>query len=420
MLGGARQIDIKEKATNLSPKALVAVLFLSSFFFNSFPHVNSIKDILFYIAVFTFIIFIQREKIELDIVSPLTPPIVLIILWSFITSITAYDVRNSFESLFSHLIKYIVLIVVVSNVFSSKRAIEWLIRVAVISTLIFSLGAIILFYVIPSGNWSTRLGFDSFAHNIICFSTNIAAVYSFYEFRSNNKSYRRWLIGSAMTVFVSTTLLTQSRGGLIALGAAFFFFFLFEKKIKVLLLIVLIIGGGLMISPVKDRFIEKNSVSNQNRLGALLYYVEVFKDHYFKGIGYAIDISKNEKIYANEAYFSKIPEVYRKPLYVISPHSMFLSISVRMGIVGLGLYIYLLLMFFYMDIKISVRGSCERIRNLARTIGAAMIIFLIGGIFEPVFIHQLDMIFFSIIAMNIAMWKISNREWGTKNLYLNG
>jgi O-antigen ligase len=398
---------VKNFFLNQKPKNLIAVIFLSSFFFNAFPHVNSIKDILFYLAFIIFIVSAAKKKIPIDMASPLTLPILLVFVWAVFTSVFAYKIGDSFDSLFSHLVKYIFLWVLVSNVFEDEAMIGWFIRTSIVSILIFCAGAIVYFYVIQANNWSTRLGFDSIAHNIICFGANIAVVFSIYEFRKTKNKYLKQLMIAAILICITTTFLTQSRGGILALVTSVICLLLLDKNLKILLAILLIISIGLLGSPVKDRFLEKKSHSNQHRLGNFLYYVEVIKDHPVKGIGYAIDIFDNKNVYANERYFNRIPKIYRKDRYIIFPHNMFLSLGARTGLVGVGLYLYLLSAYFYMGIKASVRGVSIPSKVLARTMVAAMVAFLVGGMFEPVFIHQLDMIFFSLLAMNTVLWKVS-------------
>ena len=398
---------VKNFFLNQKPNTLIAVIFLSSFFFNAFPHVNAIKDILFYLAFIAFIVLASKKKIAIDFASPLTLPILLILLWAVVTSVFANKIGDSFDSLFSHLVKYIFLWVLVTNVFEDEAMIEWFLRTAIVSILIFCVGAIVYFYVTQANNWSTRLGFDSIAHNIICFGANFAVVFSIYEFRKTKNKYLKALITTAILICITTTFLTQSRGGILALVASVFCLFLLEKNLKIILPVLLIISIGLLGSPVKERFFKEKSGSNQHRLGAILYYIEVIKDHPVKGTGYAIDIFNNENVYANEKYFNRIPKKYRKDIYVIFPHNMFLSLGVRMGLVGISLYLYLLSAYFFMGIKASVQGVTNPSKALARTMVAAMVVFLVGGMFEPVFIHQLDMIFFSLMAMNTVLWKVS-------------
>jgi O-antigen ligase len=390
-----------------TPKRLkqgVLVLLLASFFLNAFPHVNAIKDIFFVLALIGFLVLVVKKRIRASLASPLSLPLVLLLVWAFITSVSAYEKGDSFDSLFSHLFKYLILLIVTANVIDNHTKIRWLIRSFIVSTLCFCIGAVVYYYGIQSNPWSARLGFSAAAHNIICFGANLAVIYSIYEFRVTNSPYVKPLAAASALVFIATTYLTQSRGGILALAASVICLFLMEKKIKILFPLLLIIGVGLMVSPIKDRFLDFQSFSNQHRIGATYYYLEVFKDHPVMGIGYAIDIFDNEMIYASAAYFERIPEVYRKDIYTGFPHSMFLSIGVRMGIVGVGLYLYLLAVFFYMGIKIALRGDDEPSRALAKTLVAAMVVFLVGGLFEPVFIHHLDTIFFSLLAMIAALW----------------
>jgi len=392
---------------NQKPNRLIAIIFLSGFFLNAFPHVNSITSILFLLAFIIFIISLAKKKLELEIVSPLTLPILLILVWAFVTSVFAYKIGDSFDSLLSHLIRYLVLLILISSVFKDKEMVEWFLRTAIVSTLIFCIGAIVYFYVVKAHPWSVRLGFDSFAHNIICFGANIAVVFAIYQIGRTNSIYCKLFMIISILICIATIFLTQSRGGILALVASLFCLALLDRQLKIVLLILLIISIGLLGAPVKNRFFEEKLVSNQHRMGAILYYIEVIKDHPVKGIGYAIDIFDNEHVYANQRYFDRIPEIYRKDIYVIFPHNMFLSLGVRMGLVGIGLYLYLLSTYFFMGLKVSIYGVSNPSKALGRTMVAAMVAFVVGGMFEPVFIHHLDTLFFSLLAINVVLWKIS-------------
>lgn len=382
----------------------VLVLLLFSYFLNAFPHVNAVKDFAFVLAVIGFLALVVKKRIRTCLASPLSLPLLLLLVWAFITSVFAYKTSDSFDSLFSHLFKYLILLFVTANVIDNHAKIRWLTRIFIVSTLLFCIGAVVYYYGIQPNPWSARLGFGAAAHNIICFGANLAVIYSIYEFRVAQSFYIKPLVVVSALVFIATTYLTQSRGGILALAASGICLFLLEKKTKILFALLLIIGVGLMVSPIKDRFLDFKSISNQHRIGATYYYLEVFKDHPVMGIGYAIDIFDNENVYASDTYFKRIPEVYRKDIYTGFPHSMFLSIGVRMGVVGVGLYLYLLAVFFYMGIKIALRGDGDPSETLAATLVAAMVMFLVGGLFEPVFIHHLDTIFFSLLAMIAALW----------------
>jgi O-antigen ligase len=382
----------------------VVGLLLLSFFLNAFPHVNAIKDVAFYLSVLGFFLLVSQKRLRADLISPMSLPLVLLLIWAIITTATAYEINESLDSLQSHLLRYLLLLVVAANLLNSPDKIIWLTRTFILSTLLFCVGAVIYFYGIHSNPWSTRLGFNSTAHNIICFGANLAVIYSIHAFKTTEKNSFKLLLVVSALVFVATTFLTQSRGGILSLAASGFCLFLFEKKMKMLLPLMLILGAGLMVSPIKDRFLDIKSFSNTHRMGATYYYLEVFKDHPVMGIGYAIDIFDNEKVYASDTYFNRIPPIFRNDIFTVLPHSMFLSILVRTGAVGCGLYIYLLGVYFYMGVNIALRGDDEPSRALAKTLVAAMVVFLVGGLFEPVFIHHLDTIFFSLLAMTAALW----------------
>jgi len=375
---------------------------LFSYFLNAFPRVNTIRDIAFLLAFFGFLILSFRKKGKIEFFSPMLISIVLLVVWAAVTTVTAYEVGDSIDSFFSHLIKYVIILLVTINILDSPRKMEWLMITFVLSTLIFCFGAVGYFYFIQSNPWGTRLGFPSMAHNIICFGTNLAAIFSYYILRKTDKKYIKWIFIGCIIIFVASTLLTQSRGGILALTCSFFGVFLLEGKNAKIFMVFFIIGILLLMSPAKMRFLNGTFASDTHRMRIIHYYMEVFKDHPIKGIGFAIDTFKNEKIYGNQDYLDRIPEKYKSDLLPILPHSMFLSVLVRMGVVGFAVYIYMLAVYFYMGIKVYIHE--DRYKKFSVALMAGMIMFLVGGMFEPVFIHYLDTIFFSLLAMNIVLW----------------
>lgn len=380
----------------------VVVFLLMSFALNAFPHVNTIRDIAFCLALLGLLILSFNKKIQIRLISPIFIPIVLLIAWATVTTVTAYEVEDSLDSFLSHLIRYVILLFATVNILGCPRKMEWLMITFVLSTLIFCFGAVGYFYFIQSNPWETRLGFPSMAHNIICFGTNLAAIFSYYILRKTDKKYIKWIFIGCIIIFVASTLLTQSRGGILALTCSFFGVFVLEGKNAQIFMVFFIIGILLLMSPAKMRFLNGTFASDTHRMRIIHYYMEVFKDHPIKGIGFAIDTFKNEKIYGNQEYLDRIPEKYKSDLLPILPHSMFLSVLVRMGVVGFAVYIYMLAVYFYMEIKVYIHE--DRYKKFSVALMGGMIMFLVGGMFEPVFIHYLDTIFFSLLAMNIVLW----------------
>ena len=380
----------------------IKILILLSFFLNAFPHVNTIRDIAFYLASCGFLIFSFKKKIKIRYISPILIPMILLLVWAIVTTVTAYEVGDSLDSLFSHLIRYVILLLITVNILDSPPKMEWLLGTFILSTLIFCFGAVIYFYFFQSKPLSVRLGFPSVAHNIICFGTNLAAIFAFYFLRSaDRKAIKVFMLGSIL-IFIATTVLTQSRGGILALTGSFVFIFFLEKKYNQILIFLLAVGVLIMFLPVKKRF-STNQLVVHHRLGAIHYYLEVFKDHPITGIGLAIDIFKNEKIYESQNYFERIPEKFRD-FHTVLPHSMFLSILVRMGAVGLAIYFYILAIYFYIGMRIYIYEDKNNYKKFSVVLMGGMVMFLIGGMFEPVFIHYLDTIFFSLLAMNVVLW----------------
>ncbi len=87
---------------------------------------------------------------------------------------------------------------------------------------------------------------------------------------------------------------------------------------------------------------------------------------------------------------------------------MFLSIATRTGIIGLILYLYVILAFFIMCLKLIKDGKDAFIKKWGLCILSSGIMFIIKGCFEPIFSHFAELIFFTIFSMATILYRINN------------
>ena len=128
-------------------------------FFNPFPHTTSIQEISFYLSIFLVVLGIISKKMPFPLKSPLSLPLVLFTLWAAIGLFFALDRDNSLHDFYSHLLKYLLLYYMLINVFNSKKRLEWLSWVIIISATLFCLGALGYEYLILGENEnSARFG----------------------------------------------------------------------------------------------------------------------------------------------------------------------------------------------------------------------------------------------------------------------
>jgi O-antigen ligase len=165
-----------------------------------------------------------------------------------------------------------------------------------------------------------------------------------------------------------------------------------------------------LISPVKDRFTNYNDY--HVRLGLAHYSFEMIKDYPIIGSGFSIDTFKDPKFFNPEEYMARIPEKYRKqPHGFFWPHNMLLSIGIRVGLVGLALFLYILFVPAKMCWRLIRFGKDESIRSWGFCVSSIFIMFSAKGLFDPIFTHFADTIFYTILAMITILWRINEEDF---------
>ena len=137
---------------------------------------------------------------------------------------------------------------------------------------------------------------------------------------------------------VTATLLTQTRGAVIALALAMILFGMSNRRGLVLavLLPVLIASVIFTTAASRERFSMKSMQSNE-RIGIVLMYWEMIKEHPVKGIGFGMEMLQKKEFI--RPYYERVPEADRDPGFHVSPHNFYLDVTVRLGVVGLLLYL---------------------------------------------------------------------------------
>lgn len=154
--------QLKKYKSDLHPSELlsrsVPILIGIFIFFNPFPHTTSIKEICFYLALFIVIILILFKKTKLSFRSPLLLPFSLFVFWALAGIFFAVDKENSIHDLYSHLLRYIMLYYLIINFYDTKKHLVGLTWIIIISTAIFSTGALYYYYYTLGHSISSRFG----------------------------------------------------------------------------------------------------------------------------------------------------------------------------------------------------------------------------------------------------------------------
>jgi len=375
-------------------------------FFNPFPHTTAIKEISFYLSVVIVAVSVLFKKTVISLKTPLLVPFGLFILWSFLSIFWALNVKNSIHDFYSHLIRYIILYFILTSFFNSKKRLVCLSWIIIISSTVFSVGGLIYYYLILNNSISVRFatGFTHIPTNFVGFITSFAILLTLHNILTDNHLYHRLFLIICLFSLSSATLLTQTRSSFIALLIAGGIMLINNKKsIFIFTLIFLII---FVATPLKKRFSLDNIVHNERIPNYFIMY-EIIKSHPVIGIGFGNEIySKDINL---KDYRKKIPAKIKSiqaPI-LADPHNMLFSVAVRLGLVGLSIFLSIIFVIGKMCLRSIKEAKDAFIKNWGRCMGSAFIGFFIIGIFEPSFSHLQETVFFTILSMITILWQLN-------------
>lgn len=378
-------------------------------FFNPFSHTTSIKEICFYLSIFIVLILICFKKIDFSFKSPLTLPFALFTAWAFIGLFFALYKENSIHDFYAHLLKYIAIYYILVNFFYSRKRLVVLSWIIIISVTIFSIGGMIYFYLILGNDISARILFKDMSMNTVGFFTIPAILLSLHILIRESKLYTKLILLISLVGTSFVTLLTQSRGAL--LGMIFSLFILFPKNKKVLIVfsLCLVIAVGFM--PLKNRltfFVTFDATMLQNEVRAKLWhtYLEMVKDYPISGTGFGMEIWQHQDLW--DKYTNRVPPEWRT--YQHDPHNMLVSITTRLGLVGLALFLYIIFTFVRMSWVTIKYGKDDFIKSWGLCITATFIAYFTQGMFEEATSHVPAIVLYTIFAIMTILWKINSES----------
>jgi O-antigen ligase len=385
-------------------KSSIPVLMGVLVFFNPFPHTTSIKEICFYLSAALALVLMISKRGVFTFRSPLLLPLLLFAAWSLLSAVFALDIRNSIHDFYSHLIRHMVFYFILINVFLSKRRLAALSWIMVLSAAVLSVGSIGYFYILLGNSLSERLiNFDQLPCNRSSLVAALAIVFSLYLAFTKIRWTRKGILVLCLIPLLALMLLTQTRGTLIALSFSLLLLFFRHGK-----LILVFVCGMLIVfatTPIKNRLFDMET--SYPRLSTHYRSIEILKDYPVIGIGFGMKIYGTSPLLTPERYMPRIPEAYRHYEFFDVPHNMLMSIAVRTGLIGLGLFLYLLIAFVYMCWRLIIKGKDGFIREWGLCILSAFVLFLVVGLFEPVFNHSAETILFALFGMGTILWRMN-------------
>ena len=382
-------------------------------FFTPFSHTTAIKEICFYLSFFIVLILICFNKINFSFKSPITLPFALFTIWAFIGLFFALYKENSIHDFYAHLLKYLAIYYIIINFFNSGKRLIILSWIIIISATIFSIGGLGYFYLVLGNNiLTTRMTFQETSINIIGFVSIFALLLSIHLIPRTDLLYKKILLLISLTVTSIVTVMTLSFGTLLGMILSILVLFPKNKKIVFLTFLLLAIVSviiTLKFSPAKSRFSAnfiQNKLQNEERIKIWRTYFEIIKDYPISGIGFDMDdMWRDQSLW--DKYSARIPSKFRTTTKWV-PHNILLSITVRLGLVGLGLYFYIIFVFVRMSWMVIKHGKDDVIKSWGLCIIAAFVAWFIKGMFEPALSHVPAIINYTIFAMMTILWGLNS------------
>lgn len=381
-----------------------AVLIGIFFFFSPFPHTTAIKEISFYSSLFIVLILASFMKRDFVLKTPFTLPFLLFLIWAIIGIFFTLDQSNTIHDIYAHNIKYLFLYYILFNFYQSEKKFTLLVWIIIISVSIFCVGGLFYFYGLQRHSMAERFGFIEMSINYLCVPTITAMLLSFnlYKYQTTWKSKIILLFAGAITCLA--TLLTQTRGALIALIISILLLSIGRKKAVLLLLtgvaiLIFIIPG------FSGRLNDRDSLFN-DRIAMNRLSLEIIKDHPITGIGFGMMIYANPDFL--ESYHAKVPKDYRfgSGILVPSPHNVFFDITVRTGIIGLIAFCFMLGTFFHLVWKLFHHAN-SFVKDWGQCLFAIFCSIIIQGFFMDITFGPQAVFFYMTLSMVSILWRLS-------------
>jgi len=378
-------------------------------FLNPFPHLTAFTNILSGLVLFLFLHLFFIKAIKPQWQTPFLIPFACYLTMGIISTIFALDKMESLGDLFSHLVRYIALFFIITNCFNTKKRFRCLVRILIVSGIVFSIASLFYFYIIKGNSLVTRFG-TGFTDSAICeigIITVFAFILSLGEINQSQNNTVKWLLITGLVPLLAASLMTQSRGTILSIITATLVIDIFKKRRLSFAILICVFLFYSLNTPLQDRL--KAASNYDDRISIYLYSMEIIKDYPVVGTGFSIDTFRNSKLIDSNRYKERIPEKYRG-YPMLWPHNMFLSIWVRTGIMGLASFCVLLISFVNVAVRLIRFGKESFIQTNAVYVLSSFTMFCTIGLFSPIFTHFTDFTFFTIFSMLSILWHLDKKH----------
>ena len=379
------------------------VLLAVYIFAQPFNCLTAVEEAGIYLAFFVSVYLILAKKVEFTFDTPLSLPFLLFALWALVGIAFAINKPNSIHDFYAHLLKYYVLFFLVFNFFRTRERFLALALVITVSFTVFSLWGMVCVYGIED----KKLFVDRFTNPaFLPYGTYIhvfGAITAISFFYSETAASRKLFYALCISINVLATFLSQTRSAIIALMAALYLLLIVKRKYKQLVLITVVLLTAVYFSPVKARFMDEREYTV--RIANYYLYSAIIRDYPITGIGFGMQTYQDPKLNI-DSYNDYVPEKIRVSPPILSPHNTFFDIAARLGLIGLGLYVFIIFASVKMLFVVIRNRADPFLREWGFCLCANFLAFFIQAMFTETSFGVQALTQYLLFAMIAILWKI--------------
>lgn len=368
--------------------------------------------------------------------TPLNFPILSFIILCLLSLIWSNNFFVSFKELPLFLAGPLLYVIVINNI-NNQRQINRILTITLTVAGLFGIYGILQYNGIDFPFWIRNVGrqqvFGLFG-NVNFFAEYLIiplpiAISLF--FTSRNKLIKVLLLISILTMGTSL-ILTFTRGSYLGLGISLIFMaFLFltyrgkniikeNKKYFLIVLLIIIIVASLFFIPnsfnkpetavykIKSRLSISSlteSYTIRSRITNWKYTILMIKDHFFLGSG--IGTYKYNSLKYQAEFFDQGDNRSLYPyVFTTKTHNEYLQLWAELGIVGLGIFLWLLVTYFIYGFKFLKRINNNYNQGLVIGLMGAVVAVLVDGIFGfPFHLPATIVLFWLSLALTVSIIK---------------
>lgn len=375
-------------------------------FINPYPHLFTIREVSYYLAVACCAVILFRNKDFSPFKTPLTLPVALFTLWAFVGLFFTLDRAGGIHDFRRHLLDYILLFVCYLTFLRDCGRVRLLLRVLVLSLALSSCYELYFWYGKLGNPWYSRILVPNYESPVgaVGFMALYALLAAFYLWMvEQGRRLWRSIVLACMLPLLLALYGTQMRSLLVAVPFVLFGIFWDHKKWLLLFLAVVLVPTGLLLKAERG-----HDLSHPDTPRLTLNYISmlVLKDHPLVGIGYGIDSFGKPEVVDPEYYRAQVPEKIRSSVETNIQHSLWLGIATRTGLPGLLLFCWIWGIWFWMNVQVIRRAVDEEVRMLGRLGIAILLLYSIYGLFNVVNVHFLEALLCLGFAVSTAAGRI--------------